>query len=168
MFLWDFCCCCRGWCESPVASPQNHAAIMPRKAQKINPLRSQATVTIANITQTILCSRPIIVMDDFSLRRAFFYPWSSDVFTKSVKRLRGRRNRQNRENMGNASSCNLLSVRQYLQAYVMEKLFPILTISTCGTSLGMSWWWERAKRKTSYSCDSVGNNPPVERHRTRS
>lgn len=52
--------------------------------------------------------------------------------------------------------------QQYLQAYVMEKLFPILTISTCGTSLGMSWWWERAKRKTSYSCDSVGNNPPVD------
>lgn len=52
--------------------------------------------------------------------------------------------------------------QQYLQAYVMEKLFPILTISTCGTSLGISWWWERAKRKTSYSCDSVGNNPPVD------
>lgn len=56
-------------------------------------------------------------------------------------------------------------VRFYLQAYVMEKLFPILTISTCGTSLGMSWWCERANRNTSYSCESVGNNPPVEQHR---
>lgn len=50
----------------------------------------------------------------------------------------------------------------------MEKLFPILTISTCGTSLGMSWWWDSAKRKTSYSCDSVGNNPPVEQQRITS
>lgn len=51
--------------------------------------------------------------------------------------------------------------RLYSQAYVMEKLFPILTISTWGTSLGISWWCESANRNTSYSCDSGGNNPPV-------
>lgn len=49
----------------------------------------------------------------------------------------------------------------------MEKLFPILTMSTCGTSLGMSWWCDSAKRKTSYSWDSVGNNPPVEQENNR-
>lgn len=49
-----------------------------------------------------------------------------------------------------------------LQAYVIAKLLPVSTMSTCGTSLGTSLCWESAKRNTSYSWESVGNKPPVE------
>lgn len=126
----------------PVSSPErkNHGAIMPRKAweQKSFSVPRNSSENPPNTYQ--------------SLQKAY-----------NTVQIRGGR-RLNRQNVRKAGK----DTRAYLQAYVMEKLFPILTISTCGTSLGMSWWWERAKRKTSYSCDSVGNNPPVEQQRTRS
>lgn len=43
----------------------------------------------------------------------------------------------------------------------MEKLLAVSTMSTCGTSLGTSWCWDRAKRNTSYSWEPVGKRPPV-------
>lgn len=56
--------------------------------------------------------------------------------------------------------------RSNLHAYVMAKLLPVSTISTCGTSLGISWCRESANRKTSYSWEPVGNNPPVSKTKT--
>lgn len=80
--------------------------------------------------------------------------------------LRTSVNGQDRTNQDrNQDQDRVLFITEYSQAYVMEKLLPILTMSTCGTSLGMSWWCDRANRKTSYSCDSVGKSPPVEQHR---
>lgn len=59
-----------------------------------------------------------------------------------------------------------LKNRSNLHAYVMAKLLPVSTISTCGTSLGISWCRESANRKTSYSWEPVGNNPPVTKIKT--
>lgn len=53
-----------------------------------------------------------------------------------------------------------------LQAYVMEKLLAVSTMSTCGTSLGTSWCCASAKRNTSYSWAPVGKRPPVEKRHT--
>lgn len=52
----------------------------------------------------------------------------------------------------------------------MEKLLAVSTMSTCGTSLGTSWCWDRAKRNTSYSWEPVGKRPPVghRKHTTES
>lgn len=62
---------------------------------------------------------------------------------KQTRKLLGR--------MGGMRITETVGKRKDLQAYVMEKLLPILTISTCGTSLGISWWCESANRNTSYS-----------------
>lgn len=164
-WLKESCRCRIGCFRIPAASPERK----PRcnHVEETSPLRSHATVNKITYEHT-LCSRP--VLKAITAYTGFFPPSSlllqmelQALFTKSINGFK---------DLGSIGGlhglvCNQFPLR-YLQAYVMEKLFPIMTISTCGTSLGMSWWWERANRKTSYSWDPLGNNPPVEKQRMRS